>query len=164
MSGNLKDQELLKQAGLRLTPQRLAIIGYMRGTKAHPSPETVYEALKPTNPGLSLNTVYQTLRALEDAGLVRRISMEENVYRYDANVAPHAHLVCLGCDRVDDTNGEIEPLLMDLLKKVRTKTDWDVRTLDCCFYGYCPDCRAAGRTPKKDQITGGMDHGSGSYK
>ncbi|MGE5561592.1 MAG: Fur family transcriptional regulator [Chloroflexota bacterium] len=135
------EQQALKAAGMRVTPQRLAIMRMLRGTKAHPSPETVYRELKPAYPGLSLNTVYQTLRSLEQAGLLRRISMEENTYRYDANTAPHAHLICRGCGRVDDTNGDIEPLMRDLLAKSAAKSPWAIRELDCCFYGLCPACR-----------------------
>lgn len=134
---------------MRVTPQRLAIMQMLRGTKAHPSPETVHRELKSAYPGLSLNTVYQTLHSLEQAGLLRRISMEENVYRYDANTAPHAHLICRNCGRVDDTNGDIEPLMQDLLKKSAAKSPWDIRELDCCFYGLCPVCRNAQSEPRK---------------
>jgi Fur family peroxide stress response transcriptional regulator len=146
------EQQALRLAGLRVTPQRLAIMRLMAGSKAHPSPEMVYDQLKPDFPGLSPNTVYQTLHALEEAGLLRRISMEENVYRYDANVKPHAHLVCRACGRVDDTNGILEPILHELLQKGSAATDWDIAAMDCCFYGYCPDCRARfGDTPKEDE-------------
>lgn len=153
-----EEQALLKKAGLRVTPQRLAIMAYMRGSKAHPSPEMTYAALKPANPSLSLNTVYQTLRSLEEAGLVQRVGALENVYRYDADVSPHAHLVCVTCGRVDDTNGQIAPLLEDLLRKGSARTDWDVKALDASFFGLCPDCRKA-EAPQDD--TGGKDRGTG---
>ncbi len=141
------EQALLRSAGLRVTPQRLAILRYLRGTKSHPSPEMVYRRLEPDYPGLSPNTVYLTLRALEEAGLLRRISMEENVYRYDANVAPHVHLVCRRCGRVDDTNGELVPLLIELGEAVKGKSGragWEIGPQDSCFYGLCPACREAG--------------------
>lgn len=142
------EQQALKLAGLRATPQRLAIIRYLQGTKAHPSPEMVHRELSGEYPSLSVNTVYQTLHSLEEAGLLRRISMEENVYRYDANVTPHAHIVCRHCGRVDDTNGEIQPLLTELLKVGSSRIHWDIRAIDCCFYGYCPECqRALGPSP-----------------
>ncbi|MGI6632952.1 MAG: Fur family transcriptional regulator [Bacillota bacterium] len=140
------EQQALRLAGMRVTPQRLAIARLMRGSKAHPSPEMVHHELKPDFPGLSLNTVYQTLHSLEEAGLIRRISMEANVFRYDANVAPHAHLICRSCGRVDDTNGTLEPLLRDLLQKGSATTEWDILAMDCCFYGYCPECQKAKET------------------
>ena len=145
------EQQALKLAGMRVTPQRLAILRFMMGSKAHPSPEMVYGHLKPDFPGLSPNTVYQTLHSLEEAGLLRRISMEENVYRYDANVEPHAHLVCRACGRVDDTNGTLDPLLHELLNKGSETTNWDILAMDCCFYGYCPDCRGAAESLQKEE-------------
>jgi len=141
-------QEALRQAGMRVTPQRLAIATLMSGSKAHPSPEMVYGDLKSKFPGLSLNTVYQTLHALENAGLLRRISMEDNVYRYDANVSPHAHLVCRKCGRVDDADESLDPVLRDLLEKQKGAGDasgessagWELNAVDCCFFGLCPAC------------------------
>ncbi|HHX28802.1 MAG TPA: transcriptional repressor [Firmicutes bacterium] len=144
------EQQALRLAGMRVTPQRLAIMRLMRGSKAHPSPEMVYQELKPDFPGLSPNTVYQTLHSLEEAGLLRRISMEENVYRYDANVKPHAHLVCRACGRVDDTNGMLEPLLDELLHNGSATTNWDILAMDCCFYGRCPDCRKSSETLQEE--------------
>jgi Fur family peroxide stress response transcriptional regulator len=145
------EEQALRLAGMRVTPQRLAIMRFMMGSKAHPSPEMVYGRLKPEFPGLSPNTVYQTLHSLEEAGLLRRISMEENVYRYDANVEPHAHLVCRGCGRVDDTNGRLEPLLHEILSKGSATTNWDILAMDCCFYGYCADCRESRETLQKEE-------------
>ena len=142
-------EAVLRKTGLRVTPQRLAIVQLLLGSKAHPSPEMVYRDLKPEHPRLSLNTVYQTLRSLEGAGALRRIGMEENVYRYDANVLPHAHLVCRSCGRVDDTNGNLEPLLGELMARVPQATGWDIRAMDCTFYGFCPDCRDRGATSEK---------------
>ena len=134
-------EAVLRKAGLRVTPQRLAIVGLLLGSKAHPSPEMVYRELKPAYPGLSLNTVYQTLHSLEEAGVLRRVGMEENVYRYDANVLPHPHLVCRSCGRVDDTDGNLEPVLKELMARAPQATGWDIRAMDCTFYGICPECR-----------------------
>lgn len=144
------EEGVLRRSGMRVTPQRLAIVKMLLGSKAHPSPEMVYRELRPAFPGLSLNTVYQTLHALEEAGALRRVGMEENVYRYDANVRPHAHLVCRSCGRIDDTNGQLEPLLKELRMKLPSATDWEVRALDCTFYGHCPRCRGCGKTLRND--------------
>ena len=110
------EQQALRLAGMRVTPQRLAIARLMRGSKAHPSPEMVHHELKPDFPGLSLNTVYQTLHLSKRQGS-SAASAWKQMFRYDANVAPHAHLICRSCGRVDDTNGTLEPLLRDLYRK-----------------------------------------------
>jgi Fur family peroxide stress response transcriptional regulator len=121
----------------------------------------VYKTLKPKYPGLSMNTVYQTLHALENAGILKRISMEENVYRYDANVSPHAHIICRHCGRVDDTNGSLSPVLQELLEKVSGYSGWDILAMDCCFFGYCPDCLKEKGTLQMEK--GGIRDGTRSY-
>ncbi|MEW6522980.1 MAG: Fur family transcriptional regulator [Bacillota bacterium] len=142
---------ILRSAGLRATPQRLAILRLLLGTQAHPSPETVHRELSSAYLGLSLNTVYQTLRALEKARVLRRVGGEQNLYRYDANAHPHLHLVCRQCGRVDDCNGEMMPLLDDLSRAVSARTAWELRDQDSCFYGYCPHCRESRELSPKDK-------------
>ena len=78
---------LLKSKGLRVTPQRLAILDILRSTKAHPSVETVYDLVRERFPSISFNTVYKTLQSFEDAGLVWKLSID-NLYRYDGNTLP----------------------------------------------------------------------------
>jgi len=115
----------------------------------------VYGDLKPKFPGLSLNTVYQTLHAMEEVGLLRRISMEENVYRYDANVSPHGHLVCRKCGRVDDADEGLDPVLEGLLEGQKTAgaTTWKIYAMDCCFFGLCPECAEARESlPNNEEV------------
>lgn len=145
------EEGVLRAAGLRVTPQRVAILKFLRGTRSHPSPEAVYRELRPAYPGLSLNTVYQTLHALERAGVVRRVGVEENVYRFDANVAPHVHLVCRGCGRVDDCDGDLDALLDRLRREVGSRSAWEILAQDSCFYGYCPACRGRDGTPESGE-------------
>jgi len=137
---NQHDLMLLRRVGLRATPQRLAILNLLLNTTSHPGPEAVYRELAPSYPGLSMNTVYQTLHALDEAGLVRRVASLQNTYRYDANVAPHVHLVCRGCGRVDDCSGHAS-ILEDLHRAVTSTTAWAHLDQDLCFYGYCPACQ-----------------------
>ena len=67
---------LLKEHGLRVTPQRVAICALLLDRHAHYTPHQVHEALKPRFPSLSPNTVYLTLAQLEAAGLVQRVHVE----------------------------------------------------------------------------------------
>ena len=92
----------LREAGLRVTPQRMAIYLTLVKTKAHPCAELVYQELHHDFPSLSLNTVYNTLQIFEELGLVRRLDTGEGMCRYDANPSPHMHFVCKVCGRVLD--------------------------------------------------------------
>lgn len=131
----------LKEKGLKITPQRLAIINMLRNTKEHPSAETIYKKLEPDFPTMSLATVYKTLEMLKNIGLVQELNVGEGSFRYDANVNPHPHLICLGCNRVDDLDDPDIPLLQNLLKEINKHTDYLLTEQKLYFYGYCPDCK-----------------------
>jgi Fur family peroxide stress response transcriptional regulator len=94
--------ERCREAGLKATPQRLAIYGALVATAAHPSPEDLFKAIRPAMPSLSLATVYKTLDALERAGLVVQVAVVADTKRYDANLSPHHHLICTRCRGITD--------------------------------------------------------------
>ena len=142
--------QLLRRAGLRATPQRLAVLNLLLNTTSHPGPEAVHRTLAPAHPGLSLNTVYQTLHALDAAGMLRRVAGGLATYRYDANLHSHVHLVCRSCGRVDDCSGHAQ-LLTDLHRAVAGRTAWALVDQDPCFYGYCPSCRPAGEPSTREE-------------
>jgi Fur family peroxide stress response transcriptional regulator len=129
---------ILKQNGLKVTPQRLAIINVLQNTKEHPSAETIYKKLSADFPAMSLATVYKTLEMLKNIGLVQELNVGEGSFRYDANVKSHPHLICVSCNRVDDLD---EDVLKDLLKEVNKHTDYLLTGQKLYFYGYCPECR-----------------------
>jgi Fur family peroxide stress response transcriptional regulator len=101
-----------REAGLRATPQRLAIFRALLGTKAHPSPEGVFAVVKDALPSLSLATVYNTLESLAEAGLIREVGQLSNTRRYDANQSHHHHLVCTACGAITDF---VDPKLDDVV-------------------------------------------------
>lgn len=68
------------------------------------------------------------------------MSAAENVFRYDADVKPHGHIVCLKCNRVDDLHEPFGHYLEELRKMARDISKYDIRYQDLYFYGYCPDC------------------------
>ena len=86
----------------RHSDTRDKIYEYLRGTKAHPSAETIYNALKPTLPKLSLKTVYTNLRFFEEHGQVIRVANVNGFERYDAICEDHVHFVCNECGQVID--------------------------------------------------------------
>ncbi|MGE5592562.1 MAG: Fur family transcriptional regulator [Betaproteobacteria bacterium] len=132
----------LRGVGIRPTPQRVAIYEMLKGTTSHPSVEAVYETLKHTFPTMSLNTVYCTLQALVAAGLVRKLAMRENVFRYDANASPHAHFVCTMCGRVEDTPRGVDEDLAEIEPRLEARIPRLIIDHDHYFYGYCKDCEA----------------------
>lgn len=94
--------ERLRQAGLRATGPRLAILALLEVERTHPSAEQILEALSGGLPSLSLSTVYSTLESFLQAGLVRRIPTPEGRLRVDGTTQDHDHAVCRSCGRVFD--------------------------------------------------------------
>jgi Fur family peroxide stress response transcriptional regulator len=94
----------LREAGLRLTHQRLEIVRVIASDETHPDVETVYRAVRDRVPTISLDTVYRTLATLTERGLVTRVLFTPGPARYDANPARHHHFVCTRCGLVRDVD------------------------------------------------------------
>jgi Fur family peroxide stress response transcriptional regulator len=106
----------LTEAGLKVTQQRLVILKAMYQTEEHPSAETVYGMLAEDNPALSLGTVYKTLDALAEKGLVRKVFCADGIKRYDIHTEPHAHLYCKESDKIMDFEDQhLESLIRQYL-------------------------------------------------
>src|SRR5580658_2362585 len=101
-----------RQGGLAVTPQRLAIVEALLATTDHPRAETVFEAVRKLHPHISLATVHRTLETLCQIGEARKVTPLHDSARYDGNLAPHHHVVCVRCRRVRDIEiPELEQVL-----------------------------------------------------
>lgn len=129
----------LKTSGLRLTPQRWAVCRYLSETETHPTAATVYEALKPEMPSLSLMTVYNTLNALAELGAIRAIGQAgDDTVHYDTHTAPHVNLVCVACHKIVDVpSDKITPLT----REIEGKSGFNLTGSRLVFEGLCPDCQ-----------------------
>lgn len=92
----------LKNSGLKLTHQRIEVFKEVAARVDHPDAATIYECVKLRCPTISLDTVYRTLAALKDAGLITTMGPVHERQRFDANIAPHHHFVCTICGRAED--------------------------------------------------------------
>lgn len=99
-------QTVVKEAGIKLTHQRLEIFRELAKTEEHPDAETLFRAVKPRMPTVSLDTVYRTLWMLRDLGLVKTLGPNRDVVRFDANLDRHHHYVCVRCGLVRDFESE----------------------------------------------------------
>ena len=134
-------KERLRLRGLKLTPQRLAIVRELSSTKSHPSAEWIYNRVKREQPTISLATVYKTLESLKKAGMVTKVCTHSDSRRYDWDVSPHPHLCCTGCGKVEDLVEVEIAALFHTEAEASRKTGYEI--LKGCFtlYGRCPDCR-----------------------
>ena len=124
--------QILREKGLKVTPQRIAVYNMLINTTEHPNAEMIYKTLEPTNPTMSLATVYKTLDFFKQLGLVQELNVGEGRSRYDAVVDWHPHTVCTCCGKVGD-------LHMDALKNVSQKLapdlDFEVEMEQMILYG-----------------------------
>jgi Fur family transcriptional regulator, peroxide stress response regulator len=127
----------LRERGLRVTEPRVAVLGYLASTDRHPTAEEVETAVNADGPVLSRASVYNVLHSLSRVGLVAGMSVKDGPARYDAHVAPHHHLVCRSCGRVEDVAwGDFGVAERGVLPDGRA-----VRTLSLTLDGLCVDCR-----------------------
>jgi Fe2+ or Zn2+ uptake regulation protein len=93
---------LLQEKGVKVTAQRAAVMEFLRGNTDHPSVEDVYRKVKRRFPYISRATVYNTVRAMVDAGLLQEVQVEQEKSRVDPNVSRHHHFKCVKCGTVED--------------------------------------------------------------
>jgi len=128
----------LKTLGIRLTPQRLAIAEVVVNSGDHPSVKEIFSRVKEFFPYVTLATVYSTLSVLEQVGIVRELPFQKQS-RYDANLSPHANLVCVGCGSVHDADVGQE-MVAKLRGKLEGSSDFTFTGQRVDFYGWCPNC------------------------
>lgn len=122
--------------GLKQTPQRLAIINFLKGNNNHPSVEDIYKAILTQFPTISLATVYNNLEMLKNLGMLREITIDPEKKHFDPNITLHHHLICNECKRIVDID-----LDFDLELPHYCKHDFEVTGNHIEFYGICPDCK-----------------------
>lgn len=124
-----------KDLGIKLTPQRLAILDYLEGNKNHPSADDIYKTVQKAFPTMSLATVYTTLDTLKQRGMLAELSIDPAKKRFDPNTEKHHHLICTICSKVVDVYRDFP---LDLPAVV---TDgFDVTGNHIEFYGRCSAC------------------------
>lgn len=139
MVGEPELQQLLRRAALRVTRPRLAVLDAVH---AHPHADTeaIIHAARRSLPKVSHQAVYDVLRALSEAGLVRRIQPAGSVARFEARVGDnHHHVVCRSCGAIADVDcaAGSAPCL--------TASDDHGFTIDqaeVVYWGRCPTCTA----------------------
>jgi Fur family peroxide stress response transcriptional regulator len=102
----------LNEAGLKITPQRVAVMQTLCKLRMHPTAEELFAEVSKTIPGLSSTTIYNTLDTFVEKGLIKRVKTDADVMRYDAITEHHHHLYCAVSDRMEDYfDNELDEML-----------------------------------------------------
>lgn len=114
--------EELTKRGLKITPQRMAVLEVLLKSKDHPTAESIHKLVLDTIPGISATTIYNTLDTFVEKGMVGRVKTDAGVMRYEPVSEHHHHLYSSASDRMEDYyDSELDQLLTKYFKKKQIK-------------------------------------------
>jgi Fur family transcriptional regulator, peroxide stress response regulator len=125
--------------GMALTPQRLAIIKALLDSGDHPRADAIFARVRRKHPYISLATVHRTLERLCEAGEARKVTLLHDSARYDGNVTPHHHVVCVRCRSIRDI--EI-PALGEIVAEGPDLDGFKLLGSSLEIHALCPSCAA----------------------
>ncbi|MGX9135962.1 peroxide-responsive transcriptional repressor PerR [Rummeliibacillus sp. JY-2-4R] len=130
--------DTLKSTGVRITPQRHAILEYLIESMSHPTADDIYKALEHKFPNMSVATVYNNLRVFRESGLVNELTYGDNASRFDFVTNNHYHMICESCGKIVDFH---YPGLDEVEHLAAHVTGFKVNSHRLEVYGTCPDCQ-----------------------
>lgn len=114
-------RNMLIEKGLKVTPQRMAILEAVIGMKNHPTAEQILSSIHRKNPNISPATVYKVLDTLVENKLMKTVKTDRDIKRYDAMIEKHHHIYYADSDRIEDF---VDEELNTLLEKYFAKKDF----------------------------------------
>jgi len=129
-------RENKKDAKFKLTPQRLAILDYLKDNCDHPSAETIYKEIRKRFSTMSLATVYNTLETLRKNGKILELTIDPAKKRFDPGIEPHHHLICIRCKKIIDIHMDYSLHIPN-----EKKRGFELMGNHIEFYGVCPECK-----------------------
>lgn len=130
-----------RERGLPVTVQRRVLLDALVRTDAHPTADELWESARERIPGLSRTTVYRVLETLVGLGLARRLPHPRGAARFDGDVSPHHHAVCVLCDRVYDVS---EPAGASLPRPKGLPAGYRLEGCTILYVGRCRECQTRG--------------------
>ena len=136
----LKDAlDTLKSSGVRITPQRHAILEYLISSKSHPTADEIFKSLESNFPNMSVATVYNNLRVFKNAELINELTYGDASSRFDFVTHDHYHIICDECGTIVDFH---YPGLDEVEYLASHVTGFKVNSHRLEVYGTCSTCAA----------------------
>lgn len=138
-------KELLKQKGLKVTTQRIAILEALDSRPGkHLTAEEIYDLVKQQYPEIGLATVYRTIQLLSELNLLDKLNLGDGYVRYEVGAFGkresehhHHHLICLKCGEISSFKDD---LLETLEQRIYESEGFRVKDHEVKLYGYCKTC------------------------
>ena len=142
-TGTGSSEDTLSERGVRFTRQRKILLDLIDKTGDHLDAERLYQMAKATDPKLNRVTVYRTLKLLKEGGLVDELDLmhqagEQHFYE-TRRKQEHAHVICLGCGKVEEFFGEP---LQKLRRQIESHFGFEIVLARTEVGGYCSHCQA----------------------
>jgi len=110
------------EKGLKITPQRVVILEAVYKLNNHPTADNIIEFIRESHPNIAIGTVYKVLETLVGKGLIKKVTTDKDIMRYDGMVEKHHHLYCTECDLIEDySDEELDNLLKNHFKNKNIK-------------------------------------------
>ncbi len=130
--------EHLRSHGIHPTQQRLRVLKVLVESKAHLSAEEIHSLVRAQTPRIGLATIYRTLHALKEKGLVEEHRFNDEFSRYEAMPSSHHdHLICLECGKVVEFD---QPLIEKLQVAAAKENHFSIVSHRLEIYGICGTC------------------------
>jgi Fe2+ or Zn2+ uptake regulation protein len=130
-------EKRLRQSGLKMTPQRFAVLEYLSSSREHPTADQIGAELNRHFPRASRATIYNALNSLREAGLIREVFLDDATARYDANLEEHHHFICRVCGGLEDIEHERVPAV----PAIELASGYQVETYEVVMRGVCAACQ-----------------------
>jgi Fur family peroxide stress response transcriptional regulator len=131
-------ETLLRENGIKVTPQRLSIVDELYG-QVHMSVDELYEAIKKKFPSISLATVYKNINAMLEKDFILEVKIPNQKSKYELAKASHSHIMCESCGKVEDVSLNLE----GIAQKAANLTHYQINNDALVLSGICPSCKEA---------------------
>jgi Fur family transcriptional regulator, peroxide stress response regulator len=109
---------ILVEKGLKVTPQRIAVLDIILNLSNHPTAENIEEYLRISYPHVPIGTVYKILEVFIEKGIITRVKTDNDIIRYDAILEKHHHLYCSQSEQIEDFyDDNLNKILDDYFRK-----------------------------------------------
>lgn len=122
-----------------LTRQRKVVLQVVQASEDHLTANEVLDGARKAMPTISQATVYNSLRYLKEAELIREITFGNAASRYDRETRRHDHAVCKACGKLVDFD---LPETAELIKSAARRSRFKPESIHLTLVGLCPDCRS----------------------
>lgn len=118
MLDNLRD--ILVRNGLKVTPQRLAVVDAVTRLRSHPTADNIIDFIQKNHPNIAIGTVYKILEIFVEKGIIRKVKTDKDFMRYDAITENHHHIYYSDSDKIEDYfDNELNKILIEYFNKKR---------------------------------------------